>query len=71
MAEPTSYDEFAIVIDHLWLLLAAFLVFMMQAGFSMLESGMVRSKNAKNIMVKNVMDACAGAFMWWWFGRRT
>ena len=68
MAEPTSYDEFAIVIDHLWLLLAAFLVFMMQAGFSMLESGMVRSKNAKNIMVKNVMDACAGAFMWWGFG---
>eukprot|EP00216_Chloropicon_sp_CCMP2111_P006313 CAMPEP_0198234266 /NCGR_PEP_ID=MMETSP1446-20131203/320_1 /TAXON_ID=1461542 ORGANISM="Unidentified sp, Strain CCMP2111" /NCGR_SAMPLE_ID=MMETSP1446 /ASSEMBLY_ACC=CAM_ASM_001112 /LENGTH=478 /DNA_ID=CAMNT_0043915013 /DNA_START=282 /DNA_END=1718 /DNA_ORIENTATION=- len=60
--------EFESVVDHLWLLLAAFLVFMMQAGFSMLETGTVRAKNAKNIMIKNVMDACLGAFMWWGFG---
>ena len=70
MADPAmaSYEEFSMVVDHLWLLICAFMVFLMQAGFGILESGMVRSKNAKNIMVKNVMDACAGAFMWWGFG---
>lgn len=64
----THYAEFSSIVDHLWLLLAAFLVFFMQAGFSVLEVGTVRSKNAKNIMIKNVLDACAGAFMWWGFG---
>ena len=52
--ETTAYAEFSGIIDHLWLLIAAFLVFLMQAGFAMLETGTVRSKNAKNIMIKNV-----------------
>ena len=64
----TDYDEFALIIDHLWLLIAAFLVFLMQAGFAMLETGTVRQKNAKNIMIKNVMDLVVGAFVWWGFG---
>lgn len=64
----TSNIEFSTVVDHAWLLISAFLVFMMQAGFSILEVGTIRAKNAKNIMIKNVLDACAGAFMWWGFG---
>ena len=66
--ETTAYAEFSGIIDHLWLLIAAFLVFLMQAGFAMLETGTVRSKNAKNIMIKNVMDLVVGAFVWWGFG---
>jgi len=60
--------EFSAVVDHLWLLICAFLVFIMQAGFAMLEVGTVRSKNAKNLMIKNIMDLAAGAFVWWAFG---
>jgi Amt family ammonium transporter len=66
--EMTAYAEFSGIVDHLWLLIAAFLVFLMQAGFAMLETGTVRSKNAKNIMIKNVMDLVVGAFVWWGFG---
>ena len=40
----------------------------MQAGFAMLEVGSVRKKNSKNILVKNFMDACIGAIMWWAMG---
>uniref|UniRef100_A0A7S2YZZ1 Ammonium transporter n=1 Tax=Chloropicon laureae TaxID=464258 RepID=A0A7S2YZZ1_9CHLO len=67
-AATVSMDEFSLVVDHLWLLICAFLVFIMQAGFAMLEVGTVRSKNAKNLMIKNIMDLAAGAFVWWGFG---
>ena len=40
----------------------------MQAGFAMLCAGSVRSKNTKNILIKNVLDACVGAFAWFLFG---
>ena len=41
---------------------------MLQAGFDMLEVGTVRAKNTKNILIKNVMDACLGVIIWWAFG---
>ena len=44
-----------------FLLFAGALVFMMQAGFAMLCAGSVRQKNVKNIMLKNLLDACGGA----------
>jgi len=47
--------------DILWLILAAVLVFFMQAGFSMVESGLTRAKNACNIMMKNMLDFAFGA----------
>ena len=53
-------------IGTLWVLLAAFLVFFMQAGFGMLEAGLIRAKNAANILMKNLMDfsfASLGFFM--------
>ncbi len=45
----------------IWTLMAAFLVFFMQAGFALVESGFVRAKNACNIIMKNVMDFSVGA----------
>ena len=46
-------------IDTFWLLFGGVLVFWMQAGFALLEVGSVSKKNTKNILVKNIFDACA------------
>lgn len=56
------------MIDVIWYIYCGTLVFLMQAGFAMLEVGSVRKKNSKNILVKNFLDACIGAIMWWAFG---
>lgn len=55
-------------LDTLWIVVAAALVFFMQAGFAMLESGMVRSKNAINVIMKNYTDMCFGALVFWGVG---
>ena len=55
-------------IDFVWTLIAAFLVFMMQGGFAMLETGFTRAKNAGNIMMKNLIDFCFGAIAFWAVG---
>ena len=44
----------------IWYLVGAILVFFMQAGFAMVESGLTRAKNAGNIIMKNLMDVCMG-----------
>lgn len=49
-----------VALDIMWMLLAAFLVFLMQPGFAMLEAGMTRAKNAGNIVMKNLMDFSVG-----------
>lgn len=46
--------------DIMWYLIAAVLVFFMQAGFALVESGMTRAKNACNIMMKNMLDFSFG-----------
>ena len=43
-----------------WFLIGAALVFFMQAGFAMVETGFTRAKNAGNIIMKNLMDFCIG-----------
>lgn len=55
-------------IDTIWVLICAVLVFMMQAGFAMLETGFTRTKNAGNIIMKNVMDFCIGVICFWFIG---
>ena len=54
--------------DTVWVLLAAFLVFFMQAGFAMVESGFTRAKNAVNILMKNLMDFSIGSVAFWAVG---
>jgi Amt family ammonium transporter len=55
-------------LDMVWLFLGASLVFIMQAGFAMLETGLTRAKNATNIVMKNLMDFCFGALVYWAIG---
>ena len=57
-----------VALDIMWMLLAAFLVFLMQPGFAMLEAGMTRAKNAGNIVMKNLMDFSVGAVAFWAIG---
>lgn len=49
--------------EGVWLLIGAALVFFMQAGFAMVETGFTRAKNAANIIMKNLMDFCIGTVM--------
>ena len=58
----------AVAIDTVWTLMAAVLVFLMQAGFAMLETGFTRAKNAANIMMKNLMDFSLGSLAFWAVG---
>lgn len=51
-----------------WILLGAALVFFMQAGFAMVETGFTRAKNAGNIIMKNLMDFCLGTPIFWLIG---
>ncbi|MBU3948416.1 MAG: ammonium transporter [Proteobacteria bacterium] len=54
--------------NYLWTLVAAALVFFMQAGFAMVEAGFTRAKNAINIMMKNLMDFALGSLAYWAIG---
>jgi Amt family ammonium transporter len=54
--------------NYLWTLVAACLVFFMQAGFAMVEAGFTRAKNAINIMMKNLMDFSIGSIAFWAIG---
>lgn len=60
-------DKFAAT-DTIWVLIGAFLVFSMQPGFAMVETGFTRAKNAANIVMKNVMDMCLGSIVFWIIG---
>ena len=55
-------------VSVIWVLVAAALVFFMQAGFAMVETGFTRAKNAGNIIMKNLMDFAIGTPIYWLFG---
>ncbi len=55
-------------VDTIWVLLGAALVFFMQAGFAMVETGFTRAKNAGNIIMKNLMDFSLGTLVFWILG---
>ncbi|MCB9588516.1 MAG: ammonium transporter [Polyangiaceae bacterium] len=55
-------------VNHLWTMVAAILVFWMQAGFALVESGFTRAKNAVNIFMKNFMDFSLGSIIFWALG---
>jgi len=74
-AVPTTKDvgkgEYAKGIgpdDATWILTSAFIIFTMQSGFGLLESGMVSRNHEANIMVKNAIDVIYGGLSYWLFG---
>ncbi|MFP4332420.1 MAG: ammonium transporter [Campylobacterales bacterium] len=52
----------------LWIILCAFLIFLMQLGFSLIETGTVRSKNTINVAMKNLIDTVFGIIFFWLIG---
>ena len=66
--EGEKVSEAKYMADTLWVLVAAFLVFFMQAGFAMVEAGFTRAKNAVNILMKNLMDFSIGSLAYWAIG---
>lgn len=54
--------------DATWVLTSSFIIFTMQTGFGLLESGCVSMKNTVNIMMKNIIDIVLGGFTYWIFG---
>ena len=65
---PMKAEDVQKNVNIIWTLVAAFLVFFMQAGFAMVETGFTRAKNAINIMMKNLMDFCFGSLAYWAIG---
>jgi len=63
-----SIQIITVGLDTLWVLLAAFLVFFMQAGFGMVEAGFIRAKNTCNILTKNFLDFCMASIGFFMFG---
>ncbi|HZD60028.1 MAG TPA: ammonium transporter, partial [Anaerolineae bacterium] len=63
--EPSTVQ---IQLDTIWTIIAAFLVFFMQAGFALLESGLTRAKNAGNILMKNMLDFGIASIAYWVVG---
>ena len=61
-------DDFVSPINTVWVLVAAFLVFFMQAGFMALEAGFARSKETINIMMECVFDTCLCGILFWAVG---
>ena len=68
LAQEDQAAANAVAINTMWTLIAAFLVFFMQAGFAMVEAGFTRAKNAGNIIMKNMMDFAAGSLVYWAVG---
>lgn len=61
-------EELNVGIDTLWVVIAAFLVFFMNAGFALVESGFCRSKNAVNILAKNLIVFAIATIAFWAVG---
>ena len=68
-AAPPAYVN---PMNTMWTLVAAFLVFFMQAGFMMLEAGFARTRETVNILLEGIVDTClCGILFWAWRSRRT
>ncbi|MDR2738660.1 MAG: ammonium transporter [Treponema sp.] len=63
-----SIESLGFSLDVVWLFIGSILVFIMQAGFALVETGLTQAKNATNITMKNVMDFCFGAIVYWAIG---
>ncbi len=61
-------EQVQATLDNVWILMAAVLVIFMQAGFALVEAGLTRAKNVANIFMKNMMDFCIGAVLFFAVG---
>ena len=68
IAQAAIDPETKVALDTLWVLLTAFLVFFMNAGFALVESGLCRAKNAVNILAKNFIVFAASSLAFWAVG---
>ena len=68
VSHAQSIEEVAKGVDFSWTLIAAFLVFFMQAGFAFLGAGLIRSKSTVNYMTKSFLDFAIAALSFWAFG---
>jgi ammonium transporter, Amt family len=66
--DPDPLDELTRGLNTAWVLITAFLVFWMQAGFAFVEGGLTRSKNTTNILFKNLIDFVFATLAFWAFG---
>ena len=64
---PTT-DDLATSTNIMWTFITGFLVFFMQAGFALVETGFTRSKNVAHTMMMNMMVFCIGALGYWLVG---
>ena len=68
MNDSLNLAQLAGDIDALWVLFATVLVFFMQAGFALVESGFTRQKNSANIIMKNVIDFLVASLIYFFIG---
>lgn len=61
-------QDITLNMNILWVVTASVLVFFMQAGFALLESGSTRAKNSINVMMKNFIDVCMASLVFWAVG---
>ena len=66
--EVLTMADIKVAVNELLVLVSTGFILLMQLGFALVENGTVRSKNSKNILIKNLFDACAGALAWWLVG---
>ncbi len=66
--EGETIDQVVSATNTTWVLVTAFLVFFMQAGFMMLEAGFARTREVVNILVECIVDTCLCAILFWAFG---
>jgi ammonium transporter, Amt family len=67
-ADTVSQADMVNAINAVWVIMAGALVFLMQAGFALVEAGFTRAKNTANIAMKNFMDFSVGALVYWAIG---
>merc|ERR1719197_1213107 len=60
--------EFNTAISTTWIILCGVLVFFMNAGFALLESGACRAVSCQSVFLKNLLDACFGTMLWFFVG---
>lgn len=67
-AQEATLEQVVVSVDTLWIVMAGVLVFLMQAGFALVEAGFTRAKNTANIVMKNFMDFSVGSLVYWAIG---